>query len=192
MAKDIRDDDPRHCNVIVAPLVDECCNEEDNCLYTSTSFYIWLRWLKGFRAALWVGAAVGSGLAASHILRGDPAFRVTMAFAALAGVLLPAVGRALHLDATIQDYTVAAGRFKNLQVEFRRAAQAWSLKPFPQFEDETRRLFKAMAEARKPSLTPPEIIFRLARRKIQKRHYSFDASKPAVVDSKDGAPARRV
>jgi hypothetical protein len=192
MAKDIRDNDSGDCDVIVAPLVEECRNEEENCLYTSTSFYIWLRWLKGFRAALWVGAAVGSGLAASYILRGDLAFRVTMAFAALAGVLLPAVGRALHLDATIQDYTVAAGRFKNLQAEFRRAAQVWSLKPFPQFEDETRRLFKAMAEARKPSLTPPEIIFRLARRKIRKGHYSFDASKPAALDSTAGAPARRI
>jgi hypothetical protein len=185
MAKDIRNNDPSDCNVIVAPLVAECRNEEENCLYTSTSFYIWLRWLKGFRAALWVGAAVGSGLAASHILRGDPAFRVTMAFAALAGVLLPAVGRALHIDATIQDYTVAAGRFKNLQGEFRRAAQVWSLKSFPQFEDETRRLFKAMAEARKPSLTPPEIMFRLARRKIQKGHYNFDASRPPAVGNTD-------
>jgi hypothetical protein len=108
-----------------------------------------------------------------------------MAFAALAGVLLPAVGRALHIDATIQDYTVAAGRFKNLQGEFRRAAQVWSLKSFPQFEDETRRLFKAMAEARKPSLTPPEIMFRLARRKIQKGHYNFDASRPPAVGSTD-------
>jgi hypothetical protein len=130
-----------------------------------------------------VGAAVGSALAASHIIRGDPAFRVTMAFAALAGVLLPAVGRALHLDATIQDYTVAAARFKNLQGEFRRAAQVWSLKPFAQFEDEARRLFKAMAEARKPSLTPPEIIFRLARRKIKKGHYSYDVDEHSAAEA---------
>lgn len=106
-----------------------------------------------------------------------------MAFAALAGVLLPAVGRALHLDATIQDYTVAAARFKNLQGEFRRAAQVWSLKPFAQFEDEARRLFKAMAEARKPSLTPPEIIFRLARRKIKKGHYSYDVDEHSAAEA---------
>ena len=174
MAKNLRDDDPGNCNVITARLIAECRREEENCLYTSTAFFIWLRWLKAFRTVLWVGAAVGSGLAASHILRGDPAYRVTMALAALAGILLPAVGRALHLDATIQDYKLAAARIKNLQGEFRRAAQVWALKPFSQFDHQGERLFKAMAEARKPSLTPPEIIFRLARRKIKKGHYSYD------------------
>jgi hypothetical protein len=191
VAKNLRDNDTDDCNVITARLIGECRREEENCLYTSTFFFIWLRWLKAFRAALWAGAAVGSGLAASHILRGDPAFRVTMAFAALAGVLLPAVGRALHLDTSIQDYTIAAARFKNLQGEFRRAAQVWSLKPFAQFDDEARRLFKAMAEARKPSLTPPEIIFWMARRKIRKGHYSYDvdetpAEKPRASLSKAG------
>jgi hypothetical protein len=164
-------------------LTAECRREEENCLYTSTAFFIWLRWLKAFRAALWVGAALGSGLAASHILRGDPAFRVTMAFAALAGVLLPAVGRALHLDAAIRDYTAAASRFKNLQGELRRAAQVSSLKPFAQFDDEAGRLFKAMADARKPSLTPPEIIFRLARRKIRKGHYSYDVDEDSTQEA---------
>ena len=100
-----------------------------------------------------------------------------MGFAALAGVLLPGIGRALHLDATIQDYTVGAARFKNLQGEFRRAAEIWSLKPVAEFENEARRLFKTMADARKPSLTPPEIIFWMARRKIRKGHYSYDADK---------------
>ena len=171
VTKNIRNDDPGDCQVITDRLIRECRREEENCLYTSTEFFIWLRWLKGFRAALWVGAAIGSGLAASHILRGDPAFRVTMAFAALAGILLPAVGRALHLDATIQDYKLAAARIKNLQGEFRRAAQVLSLKPFAQFDQQADRLFKAMGEARKPSLAPPEFIFRLARRKIKKGHY---------------------
>ena len=101
-----------------------------------------------------------------------------MAFAALAGVLLPAVGRALHLDRAIHEYAVAAASFKNLQAEFRRAAEIWSLKPVAEFEQEARRLFKAMADARKPSLTPPDIpIVWLARRKIRKGHYSYDADK---------------
>jgi hypothetical protein len=86
------------------------------------------------RAALWVEAAVGSALAASHILRGDPGMKLFMAAAALAGVLLQGIGRALRLDAAICDYTDAAGRFKNLQGEFRRARLAWSNKPFTEFE----------------------------------------------------------
>jgi hypothetical protein len=163
-------------------LIAECRREEENCLYTSTLFLIWLRWLMGFRAALWVGAAVGSALAASHIIRGDPAFRVTMAFAALAGVLLPAVGRALRLDASINDYAVAAARFKNLQGEFRRASEVWSLTPVAEFKVEARRLFKVMAEARKPSLTPPELLFWMAQRKIRKGHYSYEVDKSSPED----------
>jgi hypothetical protein len=177
MAEDFRDDDPNRCEVISTRLIAECRREEANCLDTSTSFFIWLRWLKGFRAALWAGAAVSSALAASHILSGDPAFRVTMAFAALAGVLLPAIGRALRLDAAIHDYAVAAARFKNLQGEFRRAAEVWSLKPVAELEVEARRLFKVMADARKPSLTPPEFLFWMAQRKIRKGHYSYDVDK---------------
>ncbi len=184
MAKDFRNDDSPDCQLSAAksPLVAECAREEENALYTSTSFFIWLRWLKTFRAVLWVGAAGGSVLAASHILRGDPTFRITMAAAALAGVLLPAVGRALHIDAIIHDYVIAAARFKNLQGEFRRAAQVWSHKPFSEFEEEARRLFKAMNEARKPSLTPPSPCFWLARRKIKKGHYRYDADEIASTE----------
>lgn len=158
-----------------AELVAECAREGENCLYTSTSFYIWLRCLRWMRGALWVGAAVASALAASHILRGDPSNRIWMAGAALAGVLLPGVGRALRLDAAIRDHIAAAAAFKNLQGEFRRAEKIWSQKPFPEFEADTRKLFRAMTEARKPSLTPPEFCFRLARWKIKKGHYRHEA-----------------
>jgi hypothetical protein len=177
MAEDFRNDDSAdfQLSALKSSLEAECAREEENALYTSTSFFIWLRWLKTLRAILWVGGAGGSVTAASHILRGDPTFRITIAALALTGVLLPAIGRALHLDAIIHDYVIAAARFKNLQGEFRRAAQVWSHKPLPEFEEEARRLFKAMNEARKPSLTPPSPCFWLARRKIRKGHYRYDA-----------------
>jgi hypothetical protein len=95
VAENRRANDPNDGELISARLITECRREEKNCLYTSTTFYIWLRWIKGFRAALWAGAAIGSAFAASHILRGDPAFRVTMAFAGLSrGSLFWAPGRA--------------------------------------------------------------------------------------------------
>lgn len=153
-------------------LVRECRDEEESCLFTSTSFFIWLRWLKSVRAVLWAGGAAGSLIAASHILRGDEEHRFIVALAALAGVLLPGLVRALRLDAAIRDYSKAAGTFKNLQGEFRRLASIWSHKEPPQFEEEARRAFVAMNEARKPSLTPPEICFWLARRKIKMGHYN--------------------
>jgi hypothetical protein len=161
-------------------LITECRDEEESCLYTSTAFYIWLRWLKAARALLWAGGAIGSLLAASQILKGSADYRFTAALAALAGVLLPALVKALRLDAAIRDYTKAAGQFKNLQGEFRRLAAVWSYKEFPEFEQHARRAFIAMNEARKPSLTPPEICFRLARRKIRRGHYAPDTPRPTA------------
>ena len=156
-------------------LISECAKEEENALYTSTNFFIWLRILKGVRAALWIGGAVGSIFAASHILRGVGDGKIVMAAFALAGVLLPGIGKAIKIDSMIRDYSEAAAKFKNLQGEFRRARLVWSHKPLADFEDEARRLFKTMNEARKPSLTPPEWCFKLAQRKIKAGHYDHDA-----------------
>ena len=97
-----------------------------------------------------------------------------MAAAALGAVLLPGIGRAVRIDSAIRDYASAAAAFKNLQGEFRRAAHVWSLKPYPEFEAEARKLFRAMNDARKPSLTPPEFCFRLARWKIKRGHFEYD------------------
>lgn len=159
---------------MTAALVAECAREEENALYTSTIFFIWLRFLKGVRAALWVLAVLGSTLAASHILRGAPNMKLIMATAALAGVLLPGIVRVLRLDTAIRDYAEAAGKLKNLQAEFRRARLVWSAKPFAEFEAEAKKLFKAMNDVRKPSLTPPEFCFWLAQRKIKAGHYEHD------------------
>lgn len=177
MAESLRNDDFANAELIAmrAALIDECAREEENALYTSTSFFIWLRLLKAIRAALWAGGAIGSIVAASHILRGDGSARVMMAGFALAGVLLPGIIKAVKLDVTIQDYSEAAARFKNLQGEFRRARLVWSKKPEEEFEAEARKLFKAMNDARKPSLTPPDFCFRIAQNKVKAGHYDYDA-----------------
>ena len=185
MAKDLRDHDPADGGVIMKDaLIAECAKEEENALYTSTNFYIWLRFLKGFRAALWLGAAVGSVLAASHILRGSEDAKLMIATCVLAGVLLPAIGRALKLDTCIRDYAEVAAKFKNLQGEFRRARLVWSNKALGDFEEEACKIFKAMNDARKPSLTPPEFCFKLAQKKIKAGHYDHDAGvKPSNLAS---------
>ncbi len=90
-----------------------------------------------------------------------------MAAFALAGVLLPGIGKAIKIDAMIGDYAEAAAKFKNLQGEFRRARLVWSHKSLAEFEEESRKHFKAMNDARKLSLTPPEWFFKLAQRKIK-------------------------
>jgi len=132
VAENIRDDDTGGggLTTIGTALIAECEREEENCLYTSTSFYIWLRMLKTTRAGLWTLGAIGSIVSANSILRGRQDYQVVMAALALAGVLMPGLIKAVQLDAAIKDYTAAAGSFKNLQGEFRRAAKVWSSKPF--------------------------------------------------------------
>jgi hypothetical protein len=163
-----------------AALIAECAREEENALYTSTNFFIWLRFLKGLRGALWVGAGLCSVIAASQLVRGSPDLKVWAAAAALAAAALPGIGRALQIDAMIRDYASAAGVMKNLQGEFRRARLVWSNEPWPEFKAEARKLLKAMNDARKPSLTPPEWCFRLARRKVRASHYKHDADEASA------------
>src|SRR5665213_3386301 len=121
MAENIWRNDSDSCPLTIArdALIAECREEEQNCLYTSTTFFIWLRWLKSARALLWMGGAIGSLIAASHILKGDEQYKIITASAALAGVLLPGLVKALRLDSAIRDYTKAAAGFKTLQGEFR-------------------------------------------------------------------------
>lgn len=173
MAEDLRYDDSHDSGLSVAraALIAECEREEENCLYTSTSFFIWLRALKIVRATLWAGGAIGSIVSASSILSGDQAHPILMAGLALAGVLMPGLIKAVRLDSAIKGYAMAAAAFKNLQGEFGRAARVWSNKPFPEFEAEVRKAIKAINEARKPSLTPPEWCFRRAQKKIEKGDY---------------------
>lgn len=102
-----------------------------------------------------------------------------MASLAVTGVLMPGLIKALQLDLAIRDYAAASASFKNLQGEFRRLAKVWSNKSFPEFEGEARRAIKAMNDARKPSLTPPEWCFRQAQKKIKRGDYQRDkARKP--------------
>jgi hypothetical protein len=173
MAADIRHDDPVSggLNAARKALIAECQREEENCLYTSTSFYIWLRTLKITRGSLWGLGAIGSIVSASSILGGIQGYPIIIAGLALAGVLMPGLIKALRLDAAIKDYATDAASFKNLQGEFRRAAKVWSHKPFAEFEADARKVIKALNEARKPSLTPPEWCFRLAQKKVKRGDY---------------------
>jgi len=189
VAENLRHDDPPGggLNAARTALIAECEREEENCLYTSTSFYIWLRTLKGTRIVLWAGGAIGSIVSASNILSGDLDYPIIIAGLALAGVLMPGLIKAVRLDSAIKDYAKAAAAFKNLQGELRRAAKVWSNKPFPEFEAEARNAIKAMNEARKPSLTPPEWCFRLAQKKVKRGDYDRDEP-PASVRA---PPARQ-
>jgi hypothetical protein len=102
-----------------------------------------------------------------------------MAALALAGVLMPALIKAIHIDSAIENYARAASTLKNLQGDFRRAAKVWSKKSHTEFEAEARKVIKALNDARKPSLTPPEWCFRLAQAKIKRGDYTKDNAEGA-------------
>lgn len=152
----------------------ECLEQARNTLYTSTSFYIWLRCLRFWRGSIWFAAVACSTVAASSIVSdfGWPA--PVVAGLTLAGVLLPAVVKALKLDETIEAYSEQAAKFKNVEGRLGRAGRVWSEASSEVFESEARSAFEDLDEARLQSLTPPEWCFKKAQKKIQTGDYDPD------------------
>lgn len=152
----------------------ECLEQARNTLYTSTSFYIWLRHLRLWRGSIWVLAVVCSTVAASSIVSDFALPNALVAGLTLAGVLLPAVVKALKLDETIEAYSDQAAKFKNVEGRLGRAGRVWSEGAVELFEEEARAAFADLDEARLVSLTPPEWCFKRAQKKIQTGDYDPD------------------
>jgi hypothetical protein len=157
---------------IVRTLAYECRKQCENCAYTAVSFTIWLRCLRLVWLASVVAPVVFGALAVWKLLA-ETAPGLGAVFALLATVIPPSY-RAAKGDEAIKNCKRMAGEFTNLRDEFERAATVWSLKPFPEFEKEATKLFDRMDKARGVGLTPPEFCFLLARRKLNKGHYSHD------------------
>lgn len=176
MAEDIRISSPRNGDLTAAhaALIKECREQARNTLYTSTSFFIWLRTLKIARAVLWVLAAASGAAAASTVLTSRENMEVAIAGLALLAVILPGATKALNLDDAIEAYAEKAGAFKNAEGALRRAANVWSNKPYDEFEKEAKSALSQLDEARKGSLTPPEWCFKAAQRKVKSGDYDPD------------------
>jgi hypothetical protein len=154
----------------------ECRREEESCLFTSTSLFIWLRCLRVLRVLFAVVPVTLGSLASWNLLTASPDATVKT-FAAICSFLaglLPTLYLALKLDGHVEDTAQLAAEFKNLQDRFRAAALVTAKKSFDALETEHRYLMERLEEARKKSITPPECCFLLARRKINKGHYTFD------------------
>ncbi len=100
--------------------------------------------------------------------------KVISAAAAFLAGLLPSIYSALKLDDKLRECTNAAAEFKNLQDRFRQAALVAAHKPFAEFETQFCALMDRFEAARKPSITPPERIFRAAQAKVKSGDYTFD------------------
>lgn len=122
MAENIRNSDPRNGDLTAAhaALVKECREQGRNTLYTSTSFFIWLRTLKIARAVLWVLAAASGAAAASTVLTSRENMELVIAGLALLAVILPGATKALNLDDAIKAY--AEQRWRSRAPKARYAA----------------------------------------------------------------------
>ncbi len=156
-------------------LIAECQRQEENCLYTSTTFYIWLRKVRR-RSRFFIVAPIVFGALATWSVLDQPEVPwvkwLTATLALLAG-LLPAIYEALKLDVHIDVVRAQAAEFKNLQDRFRQASQITALGPLDEFKAEFDSLMQRVEAARSESLTPPERCFQLAQKKIKKGDYSF-------------------
>jgi hypothetical protein len=154
----------------------ECKRQAENCLYTSTSLFIWLRWLRyiriGFVAApLILGSIAGWKLLAASDLQ---SVRVLVAVCALLAGLLPSIYAALKYDDQLEQCKRLTGEFKNLRDRFRQAALVSSLKTFDEFERDFQKLMERLELARAHSYTAPEWCFRRAQKKIKSGDYDHD------------------
>jgi len=154
-------------------LVLECQRQSETCLYTSTSFFIWLRWLRYIRVAFIAAPLVLGSLAGWKVLASSdiPSVRVLVAVCALLAGLLPSIYAALKYDDGLAHCKLLTAEFKNLRDRFRQAALVSSLGPFDEFQRDFEKLMERLEAARAHSYTAPEWCFRRAQKKIQSGHY---------------------
>ncbi len=157
-------------------LATECRRLSESCLYTSTSFYEFLKYVRFWNKVIPVLSIIFGGLATWKVLQENPTWQSKLCagvFALLAG-LLPTIYEALKLPHHIDLVERAAAEYKNLQDRFRQAALVSSRKPFADFEINFQALMERLEAVRQFGITPPERFFKYAQKKVQTGDYTFD------------------
>lgn len=177
MAEDLRNSDSsaRLAEEPTSAIVAECRRQEESCLYTSTTFYIWLRQARVLRR-FFIATPIALGALATWSVLDQPDSQllkwITATTALLAG-LIPSLYEALKLNVHIDGISQQAAEFKNLQDRFRQAANITSRAPLDDLRGEFDVLMGRMEAARAASFTPPERFFAAARKKILRGDYEF-------------------
>src|SRR5947209_2066915 len=114
----------------------ECKRLSENCLYTSTTLYIYLKCLRAVRLFFIVVPLILGSVSTWNLLTSSTSrtAQITAAVCAFLAGLLPTIYAALKLDDHLAVCGTAAGEFKNLQDRFRQAALVSSKKAFEEFE----------------------------------------------------------
>jgi hypothetical protein len=180
MAEDIRpaNSDPRLIERRCAAIITECRRQEESCLYTSTTLYIWLRRVRLQKQIFVAVPIIIGGIAGIAILK-EALPDWIMALLAFVASLFPALADGLKIETSVDEITRLAADFKALQDRFRRAATITALTDVDTAEQTLAELMDRMDVARSSSITPPEWAFEEARRKIRAGHYSFAVDAPA-------------
>ena len=147
----------------------ECRRQEESCLYTSSTLFVWLRTARIVNVVFVVVPILLGGAAGLAVLEGT----TWGALLALVAGFFPAVREALKLDPHIGHIKDVAGEFKNLQDAFRNAALVTAPSDAEKADALFGELMARMDAARLQGVTPPEWCFRSARKKIQSGHYDF-------------------
>ena len=178
MAEDLRNSDTSECltDERTVNLVEECRRQEESCLYSSTTLYIWLRHARIIRNIFIVTPLILGAIATWSILDAstDPLFVWLTATSALLAGLFPAIFEALNLNTHVASIAKQAATFKSLQDRFRQLATVTSLGSYNIFHDEFREAMLRMDEVRATSITPPERYFKAAQKKIAAGDYTFN------------------
>ncbi|TBD22983.1 hypothetical protein [Rhizobium ruizarguesonis] len=174
MAEDIRasHSDPGSIEERRRAIIAECKRQEESCLYTSTTLYIWLRRVRRQKQFFVAAPIVIGGLAALSILQ-DRGWDWIVAILTLIASLFPALADALQFETSVDEISRLAAEFKALQDRFRRTANITALGDVRSSEDDLAELMDRMDIARSSSTTPPEWAFKEAQQKIEEGNYNF-------------------
>jgi hypothetical protein len=163
-----------------AAIIAECRRQEESCLYTSTTLYIWLRRVRLQKQIFVAAPIIIGGIAGIAILK-EWLPDWVMALLAFLASLFPALADGLKIETSVDEITRVAADFKALQDRFRRAANITVLSDIDTAEQALGELMDRMDVARSSSITPPEWAFEEARRKIDAGHYSFAVDAPPTL-----------
>jgi hypothetical protein len=169
----------------IKAIAEEARRQEESCLYTSTSLFLWLRQVRLQKqifvvAPIILGAVAGFSAFKEHV----PA--VLIASLALVASLFPALADALKIATSVDEITASAATFKALQDRFRRLATITIFSDVDAAEQSLAELMDRMDVARSSSVTPPERYFKAAQAKIKAGDYDFSVD--AVVKRKTKTP----
>ncbi len=149
-------------------IIAECERLQENCLYTSTSLFIWLRALRTHRRIFIFGQVLFSVLAATFAVSGQALW--AGAFGAIAG-LSPMVWDALKMDGDINLVEHHASMFVELRDRFRQIRLIEDARGLEALEKAFEEAKADMAAARKSRVTPPERFYKMAKEKIHAGDY---------------------